>query len=126
MDFRAAAVFRQKGHDSRHIPADTVTGDSQGTHVPAKPRRQCRQTAQDGVTLLNGDREPSFGRKAVLWKDDDRVGSCGQLTDELVVGMQVAEDPSGAVQIEDHVRRTGDVVRPDEMHRNVTPTPGMD
>ncbi|GAA2778384.1 hypothetical protein GCM10019017_24310 [Streptomyces showdoensis] len=62
----------------------------------------------DAVVLLDGDGVPGLGRQVVLGEDDRRPRADRELADEPVVGVGVAEDPAGAVEVEDDGKRPGD------------------
>ena len=60
-----------------------------------------------------------LGRAVVLDEHDGGAGADGQLADEPVVGVGVAQHPAAAVHVEDHRQRPGGVRRPDDPHAHV-------
>jgi hypothetical protein len=57
--------------------------------------------AGDGIVLLDRDGVASLGGQVVFGEDDGCAGARREFPHEAVVGMGVAEDPAGAVDVED-------------------------
>ena len=57
------------------------------------------------VVLLDGGRVLRFGGAVVFGEHDCGVGADGELADEPVMGVRVAEYPAGSVDVEDHGQR---------------------
>ena len=72
-----------------------------------------------GVALLDRDRVVGFRRAVVLDEDDGGAGADGELADEPVVRVGVAEHPAAAVHVEDRRQRPCGVRRRDDADAHV-------
>jgi hypothetical protein len=60
-----------------------------------------------------------FRRAVVLDEGDNRTATNGQLTDEPVVRVGVAEHPAAAVHVEDHGQHPDVMRRADDLHADI-------
>ena len=79
--------------------------------------------AGHGVALLDGRGVLGFGGVAVVGEHHRGLRTDGELADEPVVGVVVAEDPAGAVEVDDYRQRPAGALGAQDGHRHLAGGP---
>nr|EIF93086.1 AraC family transcriptional regulator [Streptomyces tsukubensis NRRL18488] len=121
-----AAVLVHLREDRGHASADRLAGDGDAGGVEAMVGAVVPQPLTDGVILLDLRGVPLLGRPVVDREDAGGPGSDGELPEEAVVGLVVAEDPPGTVDVEDHGQRARGALGLDDAGAYGAPLAGVD
>ena len=119
-----AALVRHQRQRGGHVAADRVAGDGDAVGVELVGGALAHDPLGGRVPLLDRDGIARFGRAVVLDEHDSGAGADGELADESVVRVGVAEHPAAAVHVEDHRQRPGGVRGPDDPHAHVADVGG--
>ena len=76
--------------------------------------------------MFDGGRIFGLGGEAVFWKDHNGMGACSQFPDQFIVGVEIAEYPSGAVDVENNVGGISDLFRGNDVNADLPPSAGID
>ncbi len=108
------ALLVHEGEDGRHAAADRFAGDGDPRGVQAVFRAVFEDPLAHGVVLLDLGGVLRLGGPVVDREDPGRVRADGEFAEEAVVGLVVAEDPAGAVDVEHHRQRPRSALRTDD------------
>ena len=119
-----AALLRHERERGGHVAADRVAGDCDAVGVKLVGGALAHDPPGGRVSLLDRDGIARFGRAVVFDEHDSGAGADGELADESVVRVGVAEHPAAAVHVEDHRQRPDGVGGPDDPHAHVADVGG--
>ena len=107
-EHRTAALLGQQRDRGAHVPADAVAGDRDAAAVQATLQPVLGDPPGHGSAP--GWPWGTWPGSGCSWEHHRGLGADGELADEPVVGVGVAEDPAGAVEVEDHRQRPADAL----------------
>ncbi len=100
----AVGVGELRAHRGQ-VAAGAVAADGEALGIAAVLLDLLRDELQRGVGVVDRGREPVLGREPVVDADDDRAGVVGEQPAHALVGVQVTDHETAAVEVDD--RRCG-------------------
>jgi hypothetical protein len=118
-EHRTAALLGQQRDRSAHVSTDAVAGNRDTAAIQSTLQPVLGDPPGHGVALLEGRGVLGFGGAAVVREHHRGLRADGELADEPVVGVVVAKDPAGAVEVEDHRQRPAGALWAQDAHRHL-------
>ena len=110
-----AAIDR---HDRGEIAARAVAADRELARIAAVFADMVAHPLRRDFGVVDRCREPVFRRQAIADVDDDRTGLIGDARGMGVMGIEAADDPAAAMEINHRARRVP-ALRTDDADRNL-------
>jgi Helix-turn-helix domain len=118
-EHRTAALLGQQRDRSAQVPTDAVPSDRDAAAVESTLLPVLGDSPGHGVALLEGRGVFGLWGAAVVGEHHRGLCADGELADEPVVGVVVAEDPTGAVEVEEHRQGPAGALWAQDAHRHL-------
>src|SRR5262245_64059643 len=100
-DGRSAGIASHLADDGGDVPARAPPADREPPRYAAKRLGVGCDPANRGEPVVDRRREPRFGGVPIVDGDDDGPRLHAQVTTERIVGIETAEHPAAAVEVDD-------------------------